>query len=179
MVRIDRITMQGFKSFAPKTTIPLPEGFNCVAGPNGSGKSCLADTKVILASGEIKPIKELVDNALEKADLHIKLDDGIFTYDNHDGIKVMGLDTESMKIVEKDVSAFIRRAGEKSLYKITTKTGREITTTGCHPVMVFRNGKIISEVVKNLGNNDLIATPRKLALPEKNTKIEGMDIDED
>jgi len=43
MVRLDRITMQGFKSFANRTTIPFPSGYNIVAGPNGSGKSNVID----------------------------------------------------------------------------------------------------------------------------------------
>ncbi len=43
MVRLDRITMQGFKSFATRVTIPFPSGFNCVCGPNGSGKSNIID----------------------------------------------------------------------------------------------------------------------------------------
>ncbi|MBI2578297.1 MAG: chromosome segregation protein SMC [Candidatus Aenigmarchaeota archaeon] len=43
MIRLDRITMQGFKSFAGKITIPFPKGFNCICGPNGSGKSNIID----------------------------------------------------------------------------------------------------------------------------------------
>src|SRR3989344_3707730 len=43
MVRLDRITMQGFKSFAGKVMIPFPDGFNVIAGPNGSGKSNVID----------------------------------------------------------------------------------------------------------------------------------------
>lgn len=43
MVRLDRITMQGFKSFAGRITIPFPSGFNAIAGPNGSGKSNCVD----------------------------------------------------------------------------------------------------------------------------------------
>ena len=43
MVRLDRITMQGFKSFASRITIPFPSGFNCICGPNGSGKSNVID----------------------------------------------------------------------------------------------------------------------------------------
>ncbi len=179
MVRLNRITMQGFKSFANRVTIPFPEGFNVVCGPNGSGKSCRGDTEVLLSTGEIKPIEELVESALNKSKLHVKLDDGVFTYENPDRVKVLGLDIENMKIIEKDVSAFVRREGERELYKITTRTGREVTTTGCHPVMVFRNGKIISEVVENLKDGDLIATPRKLHLPENEFDAGGIKIDED
>ncbi len=43
MVRLERITMQGFKSFAGKVTIPFPAGFNIVCGPNGTGKSNIVD----------------------------------------------------------------------------------------------------------------------------------------
>lgn len=43
MVRLDRITMQGFKSFATRITIPFPAGYNCICGPNGSGKSNIID----------------------------------------------------------------------------------------------------------------------------------------
>ena len=43
MTKINRITMQGFKSFAHKTDIPFDDKFNCILGPNGSGKSNLGD----------------------------------------------------------------------------------------------------------------------------------------
>ena len=43
MVRVDRITMRGFKSFPDKITIPFPTGFTVIAGPNGSGKSNIVD----------------------------------------------------------------------------------------------------------------------------------------
>lgn len=40
---ISRITLQGFKSFNKKISIPFLPGFNVVAGPNGSGKSNILD----------------------------------------------------------------------------------------------------------------------------------------
>ncbi|MEM7819644.1 MAG: chromosome segregation SMC family protein [Candidatus Aenigmatarchaeota archaeon] len=43
MVRLNRITLYGFKSFGNRVTIPFPEGFNVIAGPNGSGKSNIID----------------------------------------------------------------------------------------------------------------------------------------
>ncbi|MBI2102892.1 chromosome segregation protein SMC [Candidatus Woesearchaeota archaeon] len=43
MTRINRITIQGFKSFAHKTEIPLEGKYNCILGPNGSGKSNIGD----------------------------------------------------------------------------------------------------------------------------------------
>jgi chromosome segregation protein len=43
-VRIDKIEMQGFKSFAKKTQLILPSSFSIVCGPNGSGKSNVLDS---------------------------------------------------------------------------------------------------------------------------------------
>ncbi|MDP3058304.1 MAG: AAA family ATPase, partial [bacterium] len=42
-MRIRRIEMLGFKSFADKTIITLGDGLTAVVGPNGSGKSNLAE----------------------------------------------------------------------------------------------------------------------------------------
>jgi len=41
--KINRITMQGFKSFNKKVSVPFMEGFNIVCGPNGVGKSNIID----------------------------------------------------------------------------------------------------------------------------------------
>ena len=43
MARLDRLVLQGFKSFKRKASIPLPPGFSVITGPNGSGKTNLAD----------------------------------------------------------------------------------------------------------------------------------------
>ncbi|MBN2368787.1 chromosome segregation protein SMC, partial [Candidatus Woesearchaeota archaeon] len=43
MTKINKLVMQGFKSFANKTEIPLGNDFNCILGPNGSGKSNVLD----------------------------------------------------------------------------------------------------------------------------------------
>ena len=40
---ITKITLQGFKSFNKKISVPFLPGFNVVAGPNGSGKSNILD----------------------------------------------------------------------------------------------------------------------------------------
>lgn len=40
---INRITMQGFKSFNRKVSVPLIRGFNVFCGPNGVGKSNIVD----------------------------------------------------------------------------------------------------------------------------------------
>jgi len=58
VVRLDRITMQGFKSFANRITIPFPDGFNCICGPNGSGKSNVIDAVMfVLGTSSARSIR--------------------------------------------------------------------------------------------------------------------------
>ena len=43
MVKLEKIVLQGFKSFVRKTSVPFPTGFSLITGPNGSGKSNIGD----------------------------------------------------------------------------------------------------------------------------------------
>ncbi len=44
MSKIEKIEMQGFKSFSKKTVVAFPDNFSVVCGPNGSGKSNILDS---------------------------------------------------------------------------------------------------------------------------------------
>ncbi len=172
MVHIQQLQVRGFKSFNKLTDLKFGPGLNCVVGPNGSGKSARADTEVLLSTGEVMPIGEIVEQSLEQSKTHIKLDDGVFTPENPLRIKTWGLEPKSMKIIEKDISAFIKRDGEPYLFTIKTKSGREVTTTGCHPVMVYKEEDVKSEIVENLSKGDFISTPNKLVFPERDVPID-------
>ncbi|HXX53777.1 MAG TPA: AAA family ATPase, partial [Thermodesulfovibrionales bacterium] len=43
-MRIEKIELIGFKSFAEKTTFLLHPGITCIVGPNGTGKSNIVDS---------------------------------------------------------------------------------------------------------------------------------------
>ncbi|MCK4429630.1 MAG: AAA family ATPase [Candidatus Aenigmarchaeota archaeon] len=43
MVKLNKLSLQGFKSFKNKTTLLIGDGLTCVTGGNGSGKSNLLD----------------------------------------------------------------------------------------------------------------------------------------
>ncbi len=43
MTPLNRIVVQGFKSFKRKTSVPIKSGFSVFTGPNGSGKTNVVD----------------------------------------------------------------------------------------------------------------------------------------
>ena len=57
-MRIKRLEMQGFKSFADKMELEFADGITAVVGPNGSGKSNLADAiKWVLGEQSAKALR--------------------------------------------------------------------------------------------------------------------------
>ena len=55
---LKKLEMQGFKSFADKTTLEFMPGITSVIGPNGSGKSNIVDCiKWILGEQSMKELR--------------------------------------------------------------------------------------------------------------------------
>jgi chromosome segregation protein len=122
------------------------------------------DTEILLANGDLKPIKEIVEERLSSANKIENFEDGTLTYENPENLEVLGLNPETMKIERKKILAFIRRKGDKDLYKLQTRSGKSVVATASHPFMVFEDGAIVPKNLIDLKVGDLVATPSKIEL---------------
>jgi len=172
MTQIKRLSAKGFKSFAGKTELEFGNGFNIVIGPNGSGKSLRGDSRVLLPDGSSKEIKELVDNKIKNSKEIKKLDDGIYT-ESRDDDYILSVNPTTFRQEYKKIIKYIKHNGEKKLYEITTRTGKKITTTGCHSIIIFKEGHLNGARVDELKEKDLIALPRTIrTIPKNDIKID-------
>ncbi len=164
MVRLDRITMQGFKSFAGKVMIPFPDGFNVIAGPNGSGKCLHYDSLVTLSDGGIVKIGKLVESRLEKSKKVSEIEDGFIG--EGDETKILTLD-KNLKISSHPIKAFIKRKSPDKLLHIKTRSGREVIATPYHPFFGINENGIFSLKAEEIKIGKRIAVPRIIPIFEK------------
>jgi len=118
MTRINRIVMNGFKSFANKTELEFGTDFNCVLGPNGSGKSNIIDgICFVLGKGSAKGLRaEKATNLIYnggKTKKPSKQGEVSIYFDNSKGI--FPTDEKEVKI-----SRIVKQSGQ-SIYKINDK----------------------------------------------------------
>ena len=136
MVRIEKLSMQGFKSFANKTALPFPSGFNVICGANGSGKSNIVDALCFVLG--IRSAKTIRAEKLE----HLIFNGGKKRASAKYGIVNLYLNNEDGAI-----------PGEEPLIKIT----RKINKNG---VSVYKlNGRTVNrrKIVDVLANAGIYA----------------------
>lgn len=117
MTRINRLVLQGFKSFADRVAIPFPSGFNVICGPNGSGKSNL--TEAILFALGISSAKQIRAERLQNLIFH-----GSKTRKPAKFCQVsLYLDNKDRKLPGEDEVKITRKVNEKglSIFKLNGK----------------------------------------------------------
>ena len=116
--KINRMVIQGFKSFAKHTEILFGPGFNCILGPNGAGKSNVLDSLCFVlgksSSREMRAEKSanLIYNG-GKAKKPAKQGEVSIFFDNASRI----FPTEEKEV---KISRIVRENGQ-SIYKINDK----------------------------------------------------------
>lgn len=119
MVRIEKLELQGFKSFAKKTILTFPSNFCVIAGPNGSGKSNIVDSVCfVLGRTSAKSLRaermlELIFNG-GKSKKPAEFSKITLYFDNSD--KKFPLEDTSVSVSRK-----VNRRGI-SIYKLNGKT---------------------------------------------------------
>jgi chromosome segregation protein len=182
MAIISEIRLKNFKSFK-SARIPLSPGFNCIIGPNGSGKCVVGDTDVLLADGTLVKIKDLVESAL-LADSQV-MEDGMFSTYNPNRYFVLSLNPYTLKIEKRRISAFIKRKSPDVLYRIKTRSGKELTATSYHPLFTIKNGRIESVNADELRVGMPVVAPRRTPVESasQNSLVEfykpDIDVDSD
>lgn len=166
MTRINRMVMQGFKSFAKYTELPFGPKYNCILGPNGSGKCVTGGTLVQLGDGSTLPIKEIVEKAQRFCDKKI-IDDGVIYYGGNE--EVMSLDTDRLRSRPKKILAYVKRTSPEWLVRISTLSGKSITATPYHPLFTLKNSELVSIKAEDLREGVRIAMPRHINPVIKNS----------
>lgn len=132
-----------------------------LVGDPGVAKCVEYNTEVVLSDGSIKPIGELVDEAIEKAKERGTLgvvDDGYYAPID---LEIYALDASTLKVRRVKANIAWKRTAPERMFRIKTASGREIKVTPTHPFFVFDEGTFKTRKAEELKVGDKIATLRR------------------
>ncbi|MBL7154951.1 MAG: hypothetical protein ISS88_00385 [Candidatus Portnoybacteria bacterium] len=139
----------------------------CVFAKSGSGKSLLGSEPVMIKNKKgikLEKIGPLIEKLIKKKgcqkideELEGVIDPGISVYTFN----------KDLKGEWSPVSVAARKKAPKELYKFTTASGREITVTGDHNMLVLRNGKVVAAKSEKIKKGEYVPLARTLPQPEK------------
>jgi replicative DNA helicase Mcm len=124
-------------------------------GDPGTGKCVHGDTRITLADGQERPIRELVESNLDDPK---PVDDGVWDAVDFDVPSLQNDGTIEMRQATK----VWKRTAPETLYRIRTTTGNEIDVTPSHPFFTQSDGRFSPTTAENLTTGMHIAIPRRL-----------------
>ncbi|WP_087037292.1 LAGLIDADG family homing endonuclease [Thermococcus litoralis] len=133
-----------------------------LVGDPGVAKCVEYNTEVVLSDGSIKPIGELVDEAIEKAKERGTfgvVDDGYYAPID---LEIYALDASTLKVRRVKANIAWKRTAPERMFRIKTASGREIKVTPTHPFFVFDEGTFKTRKAEELKVGDFIAVPRAI-----------------
>jgi len=138
-----------------------------VFGTSGGGKSLEKSEPVLVKTTngvEMKEIGFLIEEIIKNRGL-TKIDDELEGVIDPN-IEVWAFD-KKLKGAWSKVTMAARKAAPKYFYKFMTKSGREVTTTGDHNMMVLRNGQIMTAKSSEVKKGEYLPLPRKIETTDK------------
>ena len=124
-------------------------------GDPGTGKCQKFDTKVTLADGRERELGYLVE---ENLDDPVPVDDGVYDSAHIPLLSV----TESGESVQKTATRVWKREAPTKMYRISTRSGREIEVTPSHPIFQRAGTGMEPVVAESLQEGEFIAVPSRL-----------------
>ncbi len=141
-----------------------------VFAKSGSGKSIIGSEKVLIKdkSGKIQLTKigPLIERVIKEQGIDFRdkeLEGKIFP-----GIYVWTFD-KNLKGHWGKVKIAARKKAPKVFYRFKTKSGREITTTGDHNLVILKEGKVVVAKSSEVKEGEYIPLPREISQGEKNS----------
>jgi len=171
-----KLEINGFKSFAKKSTLEFTSPISGIVGPNGSGKCVDGSTLVQLSSGEITSIRELYERAEKTAHMARLFNDGnaIIASDYTCNVGAVNLVTQKMEWMP--VTAFVKRTAPTEMLSITTRSGRTIKATPYHPFFVNENCEMKALKAEDVKVGARIAVPRSIFVRGTQQNISMLDV---
>lgn len=130
---------------------------------SGSGKSILGSEPVLTKNNgkiELKKIGSLIENLIKKHGAE-RIDDELEGVINPE-LEVYSFD-KNLKGSWSKVTVAARKTATDVFYKFKTKSGREITTTGDHNMLILKEGKVIAAKSSEIKEGEYIPLPRSVS----------------
>jgi len=130
---------------------------------SGSGKSILGSEPVLIKNkGEIQLTKigSVVERLIEERGA-VQIDEELEGVINP-GIRVYSFD-KNLKGEWSKATIAARKKAPEVFYKFTTRSGREITTTGDHNMIVLKNGEAVAAKSSEVKEGEFIPLPREVS----------------
>ncbi|UZE93382.1 MAG: hypothetical protein IB617_00940 [Candidatus Nealsonbacteria bacterium] len=132
-------------------------------GKAGSGKSILGSEPVLIKNKDkvqLIKIGPLVKKLIKKHGI-TQIDEELEGVINPE-IRVYSFD-KNLKGKWSKVTVAARKKAPKIFYKFTTKSGRKITTTGDHNMLILKNGKIVAAKSSEIREGEFVPLPREVS----------------
>ena len=144
----------------------LENANSVVFGKAGGGKSILGSEPVLMRNKgkiQLRKIGPLVENLIKERGL-TQIDEELEGVINPE-IEVYSFN-RNLKGEWSKVTIAARKKASEVFYKFITRSGREITTTGDHNILILRNGEVVATKSSKVKEGEFIPLPRNISITQ-------------